>query len=660
MSVVFRVCVAACVCVAVVCGGGGGGGVALPGHPRLVVSAGAIDAAQRAIATQPLAKQLYAASLAAGTALLDAPPVVPVQPGPSGILDLSRKVVGRMYTLGLLHLLDAPLPAGANTTWAQRGAAEAAAVARFPTWNPAHFLDVAEMTSGLAVGMDWMWSGWTDDQRRGAADAIRRLGLDPGLRAYNGSAPTTERWWVGSPSNWNQVCNGGLLVGALAVMDVPQHAAVATTVMRRALASLPVSLEYYGPNGVWWEGAMYAGYAMKYGTLALSVLNSTFGNDTAFGLPVDAGINNTGVFLLRNTDPRGHFFKWSDCDSSPNLNSAADLMFLSRRFDVPLYAYTVRTWLPELSSLYDGWGSAELLLLRYSAAGDFADLAALPTSSVDDVRHVGWFRTQWEAPATGGHITPDAADAFLAFKGGNNTYSREWVGLGVPSSECVSAGDACVVVCVAWQSDGHLDAGQFVFELDKYRWADDLGVDNYGLPGYFGAERWSYYRLNSLGHNVLRFNNNSQWSPLHAAIESPIAAFNVSTDSRFAVMNLTDVYFPNATSVLRGVALLTVQDTVQVVVADDFVSSQAATWVMHTSAVVTAVGNTSATLAVPGVESLTVKLLSAEECPGTRFYAEPLVLPPPHLSTRGITRLYVRYWQRIALSRVALRRNVGV
>jgi hypothetical protein len=52
-------------------------------------------------------------------------------------------------------------------------------------------------------------------------------------------------------------------------------------------------------------------------------------------------------------------------------------------------------------------------------------------------------------------------------------------------------------------SHGHMDVGSFVFDAHGQRWVHDLGSDDYNMPGYFGGQRWDYFRLNSLSHNTL-------------------------------------------------------------------------------------------------------------------------------------------------------------
>ena len=65
----------------------------------------------------------------------------------------------RVYVLGLLYRLEGK-PAYAERAWQELDAA-----ARFPDWNPRHFLDTAEMTHAFAVAYDWLYDSWTPEQR---------------------------------------------------------------------------------------------------------------------------------------------------------------------------------------------------------------------------------------------------------------------------------------------------------------------------------------------------------------------------------------------------------------------------------------------------------------------------------------------------------------
>ena len=48
-----------------------------------------------------------------------------------------------------------------------------------------------------------------------------------------------------------------------------------------------------------------------------------------------------------------------------------------------------------------------------------------------------------------------------------------------------------------YANHNHLDLGSFSLDVKGVRWCQDLGADNYALPGYFSkdAQRYKYYRL---------------------------------------------------------------------------------------------------------------------------------------------------------------------
>jgi hypothetical protein len=49
-----------------------------------------------------------------------------------------------------------------------------------------------------------------------------------------------------------------------------------------------------------------------------------------------------------------------------------------------------------------------------------------------------------------------------------------------------------------------------VLDAGGVRWAADLGTDDYDLPGYFGRQRWSYYRTRTESHNTLLIDDQNQ------------------------------------------------------------------------------------------------------------------------------------------------------
>src|SRR6185436_3671178 len=87
----------------------------------------------------------------------------------------------------------------------------------------------------------------------------------------------------------------------------------------------------------------------------------------------------------------------------------------------------------------------------------------------------------------------------------------------------------------------HLDLGSFVLDALGVRWAVDLGADNYNLPGYFGEQRWNYYRLRAEGQNTLVINPGAG-PDQDSSAASRIVRFEMSDERSFAIADLTPAY----------------------------------------------------------------------------------------------------------------------
>lgn len=69
------------------------------------------------------------------------------------------------------------------------------AAGNFPDWNPQHYLDVAEMTCAFAIGYDWLYDYWSDEQKAFLAQKIYEYGLVPSYAAYYGDLGSNG-WWI--------------------------------------------------------------------------------------------------------------------------------------------------------------------------------------------------------------------------------------------------------------------------------------------------------------------------------------------------------------------------------------------------------------------------------------------------------------------------------
>ena len=138
------------------------------------------------------------------------------------------------------------------------------------------------------------------------------------------------------------------------------------------------------------------------------------------------------------------------------------------------------------------------------------------------------------------------------------------------------------------------------------RWALDMGGDEYNMPGYFGKQRWTYYRLRTEGHNTITLDGENNQD---VKAKAPIVLFDDTPGSPCAVADLTEAYRPKAEKVLRGIALL---DGKRVCVEDEIDAREAVdvTWHFHTDAKVDADG-ASATLSQPAQGKLAAASMMA-------------------------------------------------
>src|SRR6266566_5575950 len=178
-------------------------------HPRLLVSADDFVRLKERVGTDARLGEWHQKLRDQAERMLTEPPSRYEIPDGLRLLATSRRVLHRVYTLALLWRLDG------DNRCAERAWQELLAAANFKDWNPGHFLDTAEMTHAFAVGYDWLYDVLSPEDRSWIRAAIIEKGLDPALAVYEHPAGT----WVTNRFNWNQVCNGGIALGALAIAD---------------------------------------------------------------------------------------------------------------------------------------------------------------------------------------------------------------------------------------------------------------------------------------------------------------------------------------------------------------------------------------------------------------------------------------------------------
>jgi hypothetical protein len=174
---------------------------------------------------------------------------------------------------------------------------------------------------------------------------------------------------------------------------------------------------------------------------------------------------------------------------------------------------------------------------------------------------------------------------------------------------------------------GQLDIGDFVLDALGQRWAMDFGRDDYNLPGYFGKQRWDYYRLRAEGHNTLVINPGA--GPDQVLTSTPIKRLVSEPGRAFAIGDLTSAYGKAVRRVERGVCLLNGCD---VLVQDEIEWNEREAgkpldlwWFMHTQASIRGLqGEGHRATLERGTDRLEARILEPAGAQFVSLPAEPL------------------------------------
>jgi len=478
----------------------------LPAHPRLFWPGD--ELVRERIAKSPELAELATHFHARGRALLNTPVLVREQTG-RRLLSVSRQAVERIVLLSFLYRESG------EKDYRDRAEREMLAIAGFTDWNPSHFLDVAEMTTAMAIGYDWLYDAMPPESREKIRIAIIAKGLQPALEPY-GILATDKT------NNWNPVCNGGTVIGSLAVAEAAPE--IAAKIIHRAIAKLPQAMDIHEPDGVYPEGPGYWNYGISYNVMLIAALQSSLGSD--FGLSDRRGFRETGAFMIQNTGPSGLSFNFSD--SSDVREVRAPMFWLANAFGKPeLAAFENHLLRKNLSkaksagtSLRFGRFDPFIIIWHQQSPLEVENHQPLSWTGGGD-NPVAFHRTSWNS---------DQA-VYLAIKAG-----------------------------MAGQSHGHMDNGSFVIDAQGLRWAADPHYREYqeleaADVDYWGREqtsdRWKVWECSPFSHNTLTVDGQLHQSEGRA----PIVRFSADPKDRHTVIDLTKTLGGQVSKALRSFRL---------------------------------------------------------------------------------------------------------
>lgn len=497
-------------------------------HPRLLLRAGEESTIRAAIGTDPLMKDAYLSIKEYSDKLLGVPPCERVVTG-RRLLSVSREVLRRVFWLATVHRIEG------SGEYASRAIEEMLAVAAYKDWNPSHFLDVAEMTAAMALGYDWLYGQMTPPQRDSVRNAIIGKGLSMAqMPQYNA--------FYRMASNWNQVCNAGIAMGALAVWE--DNVGMSSELLDKCLETNGKSLDRYSPEGAYPEGYSYWEYGSSFQMLLISSLESAFGSDLGLMEGHDRFFKS-GTFMMMMGTPSHHVYNYFDCGGR-NKTFMFPLAWMAwKTGDAELLYPEIHLCRKRGSShlssdrlfpMFLIYGSR--LLATADGASGSAAVAAGSARSASGTAAV--------AAGSARSASGTAAVAAGSASSASGTVGAEAAAARGATGALGSLGDVPVpdrnyYVCsgleplfifrsgwtgedntyfavkggCATDSHGHVDAGSFIFESDGVGWALDLGMQDYhqlesrGVDLWNirpGSQRWDVFRIGEYSHNVMTVN----------------------------------------------------------------------------------------------------------------------------------------------------------
>lgn len=488
------------------------------------------------------------------------------------LLDKSREALSRIYNLSFAYRWTS------NEKYLNGAISNMKTVCAFADWNPSHFLDVAEMSHAVAIGYDWLYNKMDLQTRDYIKSRLLLLGLEEGKKAY-----ATNAWWTKSEFNWNQVCNSGLLIGALAVAETDPDPAL--YILPKAIENLPYALKSYGPDGVWGEGPGYWSYASDYTAYGIAALQSALGDN--FSLTLIPGMSITGYFPIYSAGPTGYMLNYADAGEKSKLGAPHTDMWLAGIYNNNHFSDFVHDQLTgATANVYD-----VIWYRPYANSAAQRDLDKYFGGSVA----LYFSRSSWTDPNA----------LWIGIKAGYNKVNH-----------------------------AHLDLGNFEMDALGFRWARDLGSDDYNLPDYFGAKRYTYYRLQSLSHNLPLLNGLDQ----REDATSKFIKHAEAVSEPFTILDFTEAYKDFASSVQRGMKV--VDGRKSVLIQDEFILSKSATiaWGMTTDATIILISTKEAELTLSG-KKLTARILSPSNAV---FSIESAQQVAPQKTNTGVSRLMAK------------------
>ncbi len=475
----------------------------LPAHPRLLLLNGEENLIQKTIKSGKTWQNINQAILAECDVIIGMPVLERKMSG-RRLLSTSRECLRRVFFLSYAFRVTK------NNNYAKRAEKELLAVSNFSDWNPSHFLDVAEMTTAVAIGYDWLYEQLSTAERLTIKSAILTKGLMPSMDPKNTN-------WLKQTNNWNQVCNAGMTYGALAIYE--DNRGLAQKIINRAIKSIALPMSEYEPDGAYQEGYSYWAYGTSFNVLMISALEKAL--NKPFMLTTQSGFLKTPTYMQQMVGPTGFSFNYSDSGLKGEFQPA--MFWFANRLNNPSLLKFESDFV-KTNDVKKTLGDRLLPAAMIWSGAVNLDQVPVPKLNVWEGRGktpVLLMRSSWTDPKS----------IFVGMKGG-------FPGI----------------------NHGHMDVGSFVMDADGERWAMDFGMENYTTLEAQGidlwnmtqnSQRWKVFRYMNTSHNTLTINGALQQAKSFA----PMVSHSANVAFKNGIVNLKETY-PALNNIIRGIAIV--------------------------------------------------------------------------------------------------------
>ena len=463
-----------------------------------------------------------------------------------------------------------------NITYAMIAYELLTGLAEWDHWGPAHFLNCADTAQRYAVSYDWLYNAFVELEtsedpaivalrerneynysKQTVADGLYWNGLYAGYvtviekrlpenRVHTSLTTgqilpgTTHGYtgWYHATQNWNCVCNCGILLSALALLDETDKTRVeyVDTMLTECFNGLvQYGLDCYAPDGSYPEGSGY----WEYGTLqffkTVAAFKSSCGMD--FNLLAAPGIDKTCYYAIHVVSNDSYRFGYHDDGGNGELDSS---------------------WFIMVGEALGDEGVVQLRMnkIRNGATLSYGDLFYWNKEYVN---------AEYELPKS---YFMEGIDTFVI----RDEWAKGSLYTGLHGSKNLV-------------NHGNIDAGTFIYINDGIYWFCELGSENYNVGSYFSTStRYTFYRTNTEGQNTICITGdqaNLKYGQRSDG-KAKTVAYGENEHGGYQVLDMSSCYWTGVTYGYRGI--LVTNDFKTTVIQDDisFKKFNSLYWFAHT------------------------------------------------------------------------------